>query len=65
MRPSSLSKSAMLTENLELRARLEEAEEMLRAISHGEADALVIESGAGPSNPTMRARSSGAGSASS
>jgi PAS domain S-box-containing protein len=54
MRPSSLSKSAMLTENLELRARLEEAEEMLRAISHGEADALVIESGAGPKVYTIQ-----------
>ena len=35
-------------ENQQLRARLEEAEEMLRAIGRGEVDALVIEKGAGP-----------------
>jgi PAS domain S-box-containing protein len=35
-------------ENVELRARLEEAEEMLRAIHAGEVDALVVESTTGP-----------------
>ncbi len=54
MRQNFLSKSALLAENLELRARLEEAEEMLRAIGHGEADALVIESGAGPKVYTIQ-----------
>ena len=54
MRPHPLSKSAILAENLELRARLEDAEEMLRAIGHGEADALVIESGAGPKVYTIQ-----------
>ena len=43
-----LSKSALLLENQALRARLDEAEEMLRAIRRGEADALVIDSDAGP-----------------
>jgi PAS domain S-box-containing protein len=35
-------------ENAELRARLEDAEETLRAIRAGEVDALVVESDAGP-----------------
>jgi PAS domain S-box-containing protein len=48
MRSKSPSKSAVLKENHELRARLEEAEEMLRAIGRGEADALVIDKDAGP-----------------
>ena len=38
----------LLAENAELRARLEGAEETLRAIRNGEVDALVIESAAGP-----------------
>ena len=42
------SQSAILMENQQLRARLEEAEEMLRAIGRGEVDALLIEKGAGP-----------------
>ena len=53
-----LSKWAILSENLELRARLAEAEEMLRAISRGEADALVIESGAGPKVYTIQGQES-------
>ena len=48
MNPKSPSKAAVLLENQELQARLEEAEEMLYAIGRGEADALVIENGAGP-----------------
>jgi len=40
--------STLLEENAELHARLEEAEEMLRAIRGGEVDALVVESAAGP-----------------
>jgi PAS domain S-box-containing protein len=39
---------ALRADNAELRARLEEAEEMLRAIRSGEVDALVIEGDAGP-----------------
>jgi len=35
-------------ENADLRVRLEVAEEMLRAISAGEVDSLVVESPAGP-----------------
>ena len=38
----------LLAENTELRARLEGAEETLRAIRNAEVDALVIESAAGP-----------------
>ena len=41
-------------ENTELRARLEEAEEMLRAIRAGEVDALVVETAAGPKLFTFR-----------
>jgi PAS domain S-box-containing protein len=40
--------STLLEENAELRARLEEAEQMLRAIHHGDVDALVVETAAGP-----------------
>lgn len=39
---------SLLAENAELRARLEEAEEMLRAIRAGEVDALVVEGDNGP-----------------
>jgi len=48
MNPKPTSKAAVLLENQELQARLDEAEEMLGAIGRGEADALVIENGAGP-----------------
>jgi PAS domain S-box-containing protein len=48
MRSKPRSKSTILIENIELRRRLAEAEDMLRAIGQGEADALVIESGGGP-----------------
>ena len=45
---------ALLAENTELRARLEEAEEMLRAIRTGEVDALVVETTAGPKLFTLQ-----------
>jgi PAS domain S-box-containing protein len=45
MTPAALSYAELLTENLELRARLQEADEMLVAVQSGEVDALVI---AGP-----------------
>jgi PAS domain S-box-containing protein len=52
--PKPRSKSAILSENADLRARLEEAGDMLRAIARGEADALVIEDGAGPKIYTIQ-----------
>ena len=45
---------ALRAENTELRARLEEAEEMLRAIRTGEVDALVVETTAGPKLFTLQ-----------
>ncbi len=48
MKPKRLTKAAIFLENQDLRARLDDVEEMLRAIGRGEADALVIENGAGP-----------------
>lgn len=42
------SEQALLSENIELRARLEEAEETLRAIRTGEVDALVVNGAGGP-----------------
>jgi hypothetical protein len=48
MPTQSPTQQTLLAENAELRARLEEAEEMLRAIRNGEVDALVVESSAGP-----------------
>jgi PAS domain S-box-containing protein len=42
MKTSSPSKTELLRENAQLRARLEEAEETLRAIRVGEVDALVV-----------------------
>ncbi len=48
-RPSSPAATlSLLEENNELRARLEEAEETLRAIRSGEVEALVVEGPAGP-----------------
>lgn len=41
------TQQTLLAENTELRARLDEAEETLRAIRNGEIDALVIETSAG------------------
>ncbi len=43
----SSSQQHLLAENAELRARLDEAEETLRAIHNGEIDALVVETPAG------------------
>lgn len=43
-----LTASKLLAENVALRVRLEETEEILRAIRGGEVDALVVESAAGP-----------------
>jgi PAS domain S-box-containing protein len=54
MSRSSFAKAALLAENAELRARLEEAEDMLRAIRGGEVDALVVESAAGPQVFTLQ-----------
>ncbi len=44
----------LAAENAELRARLEDAEEMLRAIRAGEVDALVVENPAGPRIYTLQ-----------
>ena len=44
----SRTKHMLAAENAELKARLEEAEETLRAIHRGEVDALVVESATGP-----------------
>ena len=48
MRAESPTNAADLAENAELRARLEEAEETLRAIRTGAVDAFVVEASAGP-----------------
>jgi len=48
MRAESRTDTALLAQNAELRARLEEAEETLRAIRTGAVDALVVETSAGP-----------------
>jgi len=48
MHTKSLTQSSLFEENADLRARLTEAEEMLRAIRSGDTDALVVESAAGP-----------------
>ncbi|MDD5249311.1 MAG: EAL domain-containing protein [Rhodocyclaceae bacterium] len=48
MRTDPTVQQALIAENVELRAQLEEAKEMLRAIHSGEVDALVIEGDAGP-----------------
>ena len=48
------SRAALTAKNRQLRARLTEAEDMLRAIGRGEADALVMESGAGPKVYTIQ-----------
>ena len=46
--PSDTCCTRPAAENAELKARLEEAEETLRAIHRGEVDALVVESATGP-----------------
>ncbi len=45
---TTLPDSHLLSENAELRARLEESEETLRAIRTGEVDALVVDGAGGP-----------------
>lgn len=47
MSTQSFTQQTLLAENVELRARLDEAEETLRAIHGGEIDALVVETSAG------------------
>ena len=47
MHMGSCTELNLLSENVELRARLEAAEEVLRAIRSGEVDALVVESAVG------------------
>lgn len=47
MSTQSANEQALRAENAELRARLDEAEETLRAIRRGEIDALVVETPAG------------------
>jgi PAS domain S-box-containing protein len=42
MTPQSRTKQALLMENAELRARMEEADETLRAIHDGEVDAIIV-----------------------
>ena len=54
MHSSSRSTSAIIGENTELRARLEETEEMLRAIRSGEVDAFLVQSAAGPQVYTLQ-----------
>ena len=46
--PTPMPEPALRAENAELRARLEESEETLRAIRAGEVDALVVAGAAGP-----------------
>ncbi len=54
MPPQPATGPSLRAENTELRARLEEAEDMLRAIRAGEMDALVVEGVAGPRLYTLQ-----------
>ena len=54
MQLTSRSRKDLIEENDALRIRLEEAEDMLRAIRGGEVDALVIQSAAGPKVYTLQ-----------
>ncbi len=54
MNPITATNEALRAENTELRARLEDAEELLRAIRAGELDALVVETSAGPKLFTLQ-----------
>ncbi len=54
MESKSLTNHSLLLENADLRARLEEAEELLRAIRAGEVDAIVVEAEAGPQLFTLQ-----------
>ncbi len=48
MSATASTNETLRAENAELRARLKEAEEMLRAIRSGEVDAIIVETAAGP-----------------
>jgi len=48
MTPATSTEERLRSENAELRARLEEAEDTLRAIRSGEVEALVVETADGP-----------------
>jgi PAS domain S-box-containing protein len=54
MHSQSSTEKALLAENAALRARLEEAEETLRAIQSGEVDALVVQGQTGPQVYTLQ-----------
>lgn len=54
MNATASSDDTLQAENAQLRARLEEVEEMLRAIRTGEVDALVVETAAGPKLFTLQ-----------
>jgi PAS domain S-box-containing protein len=54
MNATASTDETLRAENAALRARLEEAEEMLRAIRAGEVDALVVETSAGPQLFTLQ-----------
>jgi len=54
MSPPPSTDQTLRAENAKLRARLEEAEETLRAIRAGEVDALVVEGDAGPQIFTLQ-----------
>ena len=54
MNAKASTDETLRAENAELRARLEDAEEMLRAIRAGEVDALVVEGDAGPQLFTLQ-----------
>ena len=53
MRSKTLSRAALLEANADLCARLDEAEETLRAIRNGEVDALIVQSAGGPQVYTL------------
>jgi len=52
--PATSPEAQLRRENAELRARLEEAEDTLRAIRTGEADALIVETADGPQVFTLQ-----------
>ncbi len=54
MPTNSPTEQALLSENTDLRARLAEAEERLRAIRSGAADARVVEGSAGPDSTELK-----------
>lgn len=54
MQLTTRSHADLLQENEDLRVRLEEAQELLRAIGGGEADALVVQNAAGPAVYTLQ-----------